>query len=465
MSVNPGDAPVFGAVFGSDVMRAIMEERAYLSRMLDVEAALARAQSRLGLIPPEAAQAITEAADIGRLDMQALAAATGNMGFPTVGLVKQLSALAGPEAGRWTHWGATTQDILDTALVLQLREAIALFATDLDALIASLAHLARAHRDTVMPGRTHAQQALPITFGYKVALWLDPLITTRERLRQLTPRVLKLQFGGAVGTLASLGADGPRVAAELAKELDLPLHAIPWHVARDGIAELGCWCGLLGGTLAKAATDVMWLMQSEVAEAGEPAAPGKGGSSTMPQKRNPIGCEYVIAQARGAITLLPQLLHAMIHEHERGAGPMQLEHLALGQVLLLTHGALSTFAPIAEGLVVDAARMRRNLDAGGGLIMAEAVMMGLAPHLGRGVAHDVVHHACDAAMAEGVPLAEALSREPRIASVLDAAGIARLTDPANYLGAAGAFTDAVLSRAYSVVPDLWIRHDAVGCCL
>ncbi|WP_372617740.1 3-carboxy-cis,cis-muconate cycloisomerase [Falsiroseomonas sp.] len=446
MTVNPADGPVYSAVYGSDAMRAIMGERAYLAGMLAFEAALARAQARLGLIPAEAATAITQAADMDRLDLPALAAATRNMGFPTVGLVKQLSALAGPEAGRWTHWGATTQDVLDTALVLQLREAIALFADDLDRLIAALARLARQHRGTVMAGRTHAQQALPITLGYKVALWLDPLITMRERLGEIRPRVLRVQFGGAVGTLASLGAEGPRVASELAQELGLALPAITWHVARDGIAEFGCWCGLLGGALAKPATDVLWLMQSEVAEASEPAAPGKGGSSTMPQKRNPIGCEYVLAQARAAQALIPQLLGAMAHEHERGAGPMQLEHLALGQILLLTHGALATLLPIAEGLEVDVARMRRNLDAGGGLIMAEAVMMGLAPQLGRGVAHDVVHHACDTAIAHGIGLAEALAREPRVAAVLDAPAIARLTDPAGYLGAAQALTDAVLSR-------------------
>jgi len=446
MTVHPADGPVYGAVFGSDAMRAIMGERAYLARMLEMEAALARAQARLGLIPAEAAKAITGAAQVDRLDMAALAKATASMGFPTVGLVKQLSALAGAEAGRWTHWGATTQDVLDTALVLQLREAIALFATDLDRLIAALGALAQTHRNTVMAGRTHAQQALPITFGYKVALWLDPLITMRERLAQLRPRVLRLQFGGAVGTLASLGADGRRVAAELAKELDLALPAIPWHVARDGIAELGCWCGLLAGALAKPATDVMWLMQSEVGEASEPAAPGKGGSSTMPQKRNPIGCEYVIAQARAAQAQLPALLGAMVHEHERGAGPMQVEQLALGQILLLTHGALTTLLPIAEGLEVDAARMRRNLNAGGGLIMSEAVMMGLAPSLGRGTAHEVIHHACDVALGEGVTLAVALSRDPRVTAALDTQGIARLTDPASYLGAAQDWIDAVLAR-------------------
>jgi 3-carboxy-cis,cis-muconate cycloisomerase len=444
--VNPADGPVQGAVFGSDAMRAILCERAALQRMLDVEAALARAQARLGLIPPEAGAAITSAARVEKLDMPSLARATANMGFPTVGLVQQLSALAGPEAGRWTHWGATTQDILDTALVLQLRDAVALFETDLDTLLGALGRLARTHRDTVMPGRTHAQQALPITFGYKVALWLDPLITMRERLAQLKPRLLRLQFGGAVGTLASLGADGPRVAAALATELDLPLPTITWHVARDGIAEFGCWCGLLGGALGKPATDILWLMQSEIGEAFEPSAPGKGGSSTMPQKRNPMGCEYVIAQARAAHAQIPLLLNAMLHEHERGAGPMQMEQLALGQTLLLIHGALATLLPIAEGLEVNTVRMRQNLEKGGGLIMSEAVMMGLAPKLGRLVAHDVVHHACEVALREGIHLNAALAREDRVSSVLDAAGIAALTEPATYLGAAGPFTDAVLAR-------------------
>jgi 3-carboxy-cis,cis-muconate cycloisomerase len=447
MTVNPADGAVYGAVYGSDEMRAAMGERASLVRMLEVEAALARAQARLGLIPAEAAAVIGAAADVDRLDIPALAAATRNMGFPTVGLVKQLSALAGAEAGRWTHWGATTQDILDTALVLQLRDAVGLFAADLDRLVTALAALARQYRNTVMAGRTHAQQALPVTLGYVAATWLDPVLRMQARLAELRPRLLRVQFGGAVGTLASLGAEGPRVAAALAEELNLGLPDIPWHVARDGVTEFGLWCGLLAGCLAKPATDVLLLMQSEVAEASEPAAPGKGGSSTMPQKRNPIGCEYVIAQARAAGALAPQLLAAMAHEHQRGAGPMQLEHLALGQVALLAHGALTTLLPILEGLEVDAARMRRNLEAGGGLIMAEAVMMGLAPTLGRGTAHEVVHHACAVAMAEGIGLAEALARDAQVMAVLDDVGLARLIDPANYLGATGAFVDAVLARA------------------
>jgi len=446
MPLNPADGAVLGALYGSDAMRAVMGEHAFLSRMLEVEAALARAQARLGLIPAEAATAITAAARVEMLDLPALAKATRNTGYPVLGLVRQLSAAAGAEAGRWTHWGATTQDIMDTALALMLRDAFALLARDLDRTIAGLALQAARHRDLVMAGRTHLQHALPVTFGYKCAVWLAPLLGMRERLDQLRPRVLRVQFGGAAGTLASLGDRGLEVAAELARELDLAEPDLPWHVARDGIAEAVTWCGLLCGVLSKLATDVLLLMQTEVAEVFEPHAPGRGGSSTMPQKRNPISCEYILAQSRGVHALVPQMLAAMANDHERGTGPWQSEVLALPQAFGLTHGALAQALTIAEGMTVDAARMQKNLDSTGGLIVAEAVMMGLAPVLGRDAAHDVVHHACDIALAETVPLAEALARDPKVSERLSAAEIARLTDPANYLGVAGAFVDRVLAR-------------------
>jgi 3-carboxy-cis,cis-muconate cycloisomerase len=446
MTVNPADGPVWGALYGTEAMRAAVGERALLAAMLRVEAALARAQARLGIVPQAAADAITAAADVDQLSLPALAAATRTTGYPVVGLVKQLSALAGPEAGRWTHWGATTQDILDTAQVLVLREALALIAQDLDAVIAALAARARQHRDTVMAGRTHLQHALPTTFGLKCAVWLMPLLASRERIAQLKPRLLRVQFGGAAGTLASLGDQGLEVLRELARELDLAEPEAPWHVARDGFAEAVCVLGILCGALAKMATDVMLLMQTEVAEVAEPHAPGRGGSSTMPQKRNPIACEYVIAQARGVQALVPLVLGAMAADHERATGPWQAEPLAIPQAFLLAHGALSHARSIAEGMVVDAARMGRNLEATGGLIMAEAAMMALAPLLGRGAAHDAVHHACEVALAEGIALAEALARDAAVAAALSPEKVAAVADPASYLGAAGAFVDRVLAK-------------------
>ena len=451
MSVNPADQTVFGALYGTDAMRAVFSEHSYLQRMLDVEAALARAQAKLGIVPAEAAATITAAADAARLDLPALAAATRNTGYPVVGLVRQLSALAGEQAGRWTHWGATTQDIMDTATVLQMRDGLDLIEAELRALCAALAARTAQHRETVMAGRTHLQHALPVTLGYKCAVWLAPLLTMLERLDQLRPRALRLQFGGAAGTLASLGDQGLAVSAALAEELSLPEAEIPWHVARDGLAEAVCWLGLVTGALTKLATDVMLLMQSEVAELSEPHVAGRGGSSTMPQKRNPIACEYTLAQARGVHALVPQMLAAMAQDQERGTGPWQAEALAIGQAFLLTHGALAQARFIAEGMVVDTARMRRNIDATGGLIMSEAVMMGLAPQIGRGEAHHAVNHACDVALATGITLAEALRAEPTLNGRIDDAMIATLTEPAGYLGAAGAFCDRVLARSAVVL--------------
>ena len=297
MPTNPADGPILGTLYGSDAMRAVFDERAYFQRMLDVEAALARVQGRLGIIPADAAEAITRAARIENLRTDELAASARNVGYPVVGLVTGLSRAAG-EAGGWTHWGATTQDIMDTATVLLVREGLALIRTALTAMIAALAMQADRHRHTVMAGRTHLQQALPTTFGLKCAVWTQPLITHVNRLDALRPRVEQVSFAGAAGTLASLGDQGIAVMEGLAAELDLAAPAAPWHVSRDSLAETIAFLGLICGSLAKLATDVILLAQTEVGEVTEPYIPGRGSSSTMPQKRNPIASEYILAAAR-----------------------------------------------------------------------------------------------------------------------------------------------------------------------
>jgi len=449
VAVNPSDSAVLGTLYGSDAMRAVFDERAWFQRMLDVEAALARVQSRLGVIPAEAGAAITAAARVENLDTAEMAASVRNVGYPVVGVVKGLSRAAGNAAG-WTHWGATTQDIMDSATALQLREAFALVRADLLRLMAALAGQAEKYRGTVMAGRTHLQHALPVTFGLKCAAWLQPFPAHVARLDQLRPRVELAQFGGAAGTLASLGARGIEVMEGLAGELGLGSPPAPWHVARDGFAEAVGFMGLLCGSLAKIATDVILLAQTEVGEVSEPYVAGRGGSSTMPQKRNPIASEYVLASARMVQALVPVMQGAMAQDHERATGPWQAELLALPQAFVLAHGALRRTVEIAEGMVVDAARMRRNLDATGGLIVAEAVMMGLAPHLGREAAHHAVKHGCDRALAEGMSLADALMAEPEVTARLDRAAIDALTDPAAYLGSADAFISRVLEHAGNV---------------
>ena len=446
MPVNPADSPILGTLYGSDAMRALFDETAYFQRMLDVEAALARVQGRMGLIPAEAAAAIVAAATVDNLRSEELAASARNVGYPVVGLVSGLSKAAG-SAGGWTHWGATTQDIMDTATVLQVRDGLDLIEAELRAILRALAAQADRHRDTVMAGRTHLQQALPVTFGLKCATWAMPFIAHQERLAQLRPRVLAVEFGGAAGTLASLGSDGVAVIEALAAELNLAAPLAPWHVCRDGLAEVVGFLGLVSGTLAKFATDIILLAQTEVGEVAEPYVAGRGASSTMPQKRNPIASEYILAAARTVHGLVPVMLGAMAQDHERATGPWQAEALVLPQCFVLTHGALKHARAIAEGMIVDAARMRRNLDITHGLIVSEAVMMGLAPVLGRGEAHHVVKHACDVALAESIPLADALARDPMVTARLDRAAIETMINPANYLGSAGAFIDRVVAAA------------------
>ena len=446
MPINPADSPILGTLYGSDAMRAVFDESAYFQRMLDVEAALARVQGRLGIIPPDAADAIAAAAKIENLRTEELAASARNVGYPVVGLVAGLSRAAG-EAGAWTHWGATTQDIMDTATVLQVREALTLTDAELAAVVAALVRQAGRHRRTIMAGRTHLQQALPVSFGLKCAIWAQPFLAHRQRLVQLRPRVEQVEFAGAAGTLASLQDQGIAVMEGLAAELGLAASAAPWHVCRDALAETVGLLGLICGSLAKIATDIILLAQTEVGEVAEPYVAGRGQSSTMPQKRNPIASEYILAASRTVQALVPAMLGAMAQDHERATGPWQAEALVLPQAFVLTHGALLHTRAIAEGMVVDAERMRANLDITHGLIVSEAVMMGLAPHTGREEAHHIVKRACDVALAEKIPLADALARDPAVTARFDGAAIARLIDPARYLGSADAFIDRVTARA------------------
>ena len=444
MPVNPADGPILGTLYGSDAMRAVFDERAYFQRMLDVEAALARVQAHLGIIPGDAAASIESAAHVENLRTEELAASARNVGYPVVGLVAGLSRAAG-NAGAWTHWGATTQDIMDTATVLQARDGLALVRAELLALAHAFAARAHTHRHTVMAGRTHLQQALPTSFGLKCAVWAQPFAGHVQRLDQLRPRLEQVEFGGAAGTLASLGDQGIAVMEGLAAELGLGAPAAPWHVCREALAETVAFLGIVCGSLAKFATDIILLAQTEVGEVAEPYVAGRGASSTMPQKRNPIASEYILAAARTVQALVPVMLGAMAQDHERATGSWQGEALALPQAFVLTHGALLHARAIAEGMAVDPARMRQNLELTHGLIVAEAVMMGLAPALGRGEAHHVVKHACDVALADQIGLAEALARDPAVTAKLDRAAIERLTDPAGYLGSTNVFIDRVLA--------------------
>jgi len=440
------DSPVFGNFFGTQAMREVWSDENRTRKYLEIEAALARVQARLGIIPQEAADEIVKHCRLERIDMAKLAAQTQRIGYPVLPVVQQIVENCAGGLGEWCHWGATTQDITDTAAVLQMREAFALIEAELQTLSASLAGLARRYRDTPMAGRSNLQQAVPITFGYKMAAILAGVERNRERLRQLKPRVLMGEFAGAAGTLASLEKGALETQEGLMKELGLGQPPIAWHTMRDTVAEVGAFLGLVSATLGKIAMDVKLLMQTEVAEVYEPFAHGRGSSSTMPQKRNPISCLYIHACAGVVRQHAAALLDAMVADHERSTGPWEIEWIVLPEAFVLTAGALRQANFVLAGLEVDAQRMRENLDLTHGLIVSEAVMMGLAPHLGREHAHDLVYDICREAIRQERPLLELLAENGEITKHVDRAQLAGLCDPANYLGLSGVMVDRVLGR-------------------
>lgn len=440
------DSLLFRDAFGTPEMREVFSDLALISRYVEVEIALARAEAACGVIPADAADEIARRCDVAALDFELLRKETDNVGYPILPLVHQLVKQCG-EAGRYLHWGATTQDIMDTAVVLQMREGLRMIEQDIAALRGILADVARAHRDTPMAGRTHLQQALPVTFGYKVAVWLSMFDRHAERLAQLKPRVEVGQFAGAAGTLASLGDKGLAVQAALCNELGLAVPAATWHVARDGFAETINFLALVTGTLGKIALDVMIMASTEFAEVYEPFVTGRGASSTMPQKRNPISSELMLAAAKGVRQHAGLMLDAMVQDLERATGPWHAEWMAIPESFVLTAGALHQAKFALGGLIVDKDRMAQNLYVSKGLIVAEAVMMQMAPLIGRQQAHDIVYAACHNISERGGSLCDALAGDPEIARHFDRAALERMTDPADYLGLAPMMVDRVLERS------------------
>jgi 3-carboxy-cis,cis-muconate cycloisomerase len=441
------DSAVFRDIFSTEAMRGVFSDETRVQKYLDFEAALARAQARLGIIPKEAAEEICRHCNATEIDFAKLKTQTERIGYPVLPVVQQLVGLCRDGLGEWCHWGATTQDITDSATVLQIREALLLIERHLDGIAGALAALARKYRDTPMAGRSNLQQAVPITFGYKMATLLAAFARHKQRLNELRPRILVGEFGGAAGTLSSLGGRGLATQSELMKELKLGMPAIAWHTVRDCIAEVGCFLGLVTGTCGKIALDVKLLMQTEVEEVYEPFHEGRGSSSTMPQKRNPISSVYVTALTAVVRQQVAALLDAMVEDHERATGPWEIEWLVLPEIFCLTAGALAQTEFVLKGLQVDEKKMRANLDLTKGLIVSEAVMMGLGPYLGRQYAHDLVYDICRKVVATGRPLVELLAENAEIAKHLDRPALEKLCDPANYLGEAGAMVDRVLTMS------------------
>lgn len=439
------DSKIFAPLFHSEAMQSLFNDDARVKAFLDTEAALARAQAKLGLIPEEAARNIDKAAESVSIDMDRLAHDTGNVGYPILGLVRQLSEAAG-DSGGYVHWGATTQDIMDTASVLQVRNGLKLIDSDLERVEKALLVLISEHRDTVMAGRTHLQHALPITFGYKAAIWLDSIRRARTRLNEMKCRVLNAQLWGAAGTLASIGNNAEKLTSAIANELDLFTPIAPWHAARDGFAEVGCNLALMTGSLSKIAFDIMIMCMDEISETAEPFVKDRGASSTMPQKRNPISCEVIRGCNLGVTKAAALLMDAQEADFERATGPWHAEWIALPQVFVLSHCALSQAVFLLDGLEVFPDKMAQNLDISKGLIVAESAMMALAPHVGRQAAHDIVYEACREAQAEDASLYDTLLKRNEVTRYMDKATLKTVLSPESYLGLSQHIVDKILAN-------------------
>jgi 3-carboxy-cis,cis-muconate cycloisomerase len=441
-------SPLLAPMLSSAAMRAICDDAAFLQHMLDFEAALARAEAAAGVIPAGAAASIARACKADVYDLGALAEAapkSGNLAIPMVKALTAEVAKTDTEAARYVHWGATSQDVIDTATMLTLRAAIDALLGDLARAITGFARLARQHRDTAMVARSWLQHALPMPFGLKIAEYASALHRSRARLQQLRSEGLALQFGGAAGTLAALGDKGLLVAEKLAQELKLTLPEAPWHTHRDRIAEAAAVFAILTGSCGKIARDVSLMMQTDVAEAFEPSGEGRGGSSTMPHKRNPVAAATILAAATMAPNLAATIFAAQVQDHERSAGPWHAEWPTLPMLQLVTSGALAATVEIAEGLEVDVSRMRINLDATHGLIMAEAVTFALAEKIGKSEAHHLMEVASKKAVADKKDLRDVLASDPQVAAHLDAERLAKLFEPMAYQGVAQALIDRLLA--------------------
>lgn len=450
MNAHVSDSRFLRDLFATDELRAVFSDTAQLQRWLDFEAALARAEAAEGLVPPEAAAEITRKARGELIDLDALREGVNFTGHPLISLVRQLAALCEGEAGRYVHWGATTQDVTDTGLMLQARAGHEIILRDLADLARVLAEVARRERDTLQAGRTHGQHATPITFGFKVAVWLDEVLRHIERLEQAGPRCLVGEFAGASTTLASIGDDPGRALAvqrRLMAGLGLGVPTIGWHAARDRFAELGTLWAMVAGTMGKMAHEVILLQKSEVMELEEPHHHGKVGSSTMPHKRNPMGCEGIMALSRLARSLAPALLESdAAAEHERDWAAVHTEWSALPEIAIATGAAVAQTREVMRNLIVYRDRMAENVDALHGLILSEAVMLALGEHVGRQEAHDIVYEAAMSAFEARRPLKELLLADARVTAHLSAAQIDALLRPEKYTGLAGVFVDRVVAQ-------------------
>lgn len=435
-------------------IRALYKQESRWQSWLDVEVALARAQAELGIIPAEAVNPIAKAARLELMDRARIDEGFRRTGHTLVPLVWELARVVGEPHGGWVHWGATTQNITQTGDLLVLRQAHRIFLTQIGDVLAAMADLAERGADMALPGRTHGQHAVPATFGYKVAAWIDEILRHLERLEQAAPRLFVAMLGGGAGTFASLGRQGPLVQASIGRHLGFGTMTVPSRALGDHLAENVCVLGLLAATCAKIGREVYTLMKTEFGEVEEPVPRGTVGSSTMPQKRNPKLCQDIIALAAEVRTQVPLALEAMQTEHEADRTTTLMMDAAESRAAIATGDLLARLGEVMRGLKLDPVRMRRNLDLGGGLIMAEAIMLELGTTLGRQQAHDVVYDAAQSAFVEGKGFSDVLAADARVTRHLDKATIQKLLDPVAYTGLCTDMAQEGVARARTAVARL-----------
>ncbi|MDQ0272360.1 adenylosuccinate lyase [Cytobacillus purgationiresistens] len=446
MASHPIDSELFRDQFGTEEMRQVFSDASIIQKWLNVEAALAVAQAELNIIPESAAEEICKKASVEMLDFTVIREGMKASSHPLITVIKSLEELCEEDASRYIHWGATTQDIIDTGLVLQIKEAREQLLKQTNVILDTLLSLAQQYKNTLMPGRTHGQHALPITFGYKVAIWVDEIGRHISRLEESEQRILTGQFGGAAGTLASLEDMAFPVQEKMLASLGLQSPTITWHVARDNFAEFAMNIGMIAATLEKISNEIINMQRTELAELEEGFVDGKVGSSTMPHKRNPMICEYVVGICKVARKQVALALDCMVQEHERDMALWQVEWAYIPEICILTSGALAQMQTVIEGLIVNEANMRKNVGITRGLIVSEKVMLGLAQYVGRQKAHDLVYHVSMRAFEKDKSLEEVLLSYPEILRHMSKEEVLSLIQPENYLGQCISFVDRVAKK-------------------
>lgn len=446
------DSELFKDQFGTQEMRKIFSDESILQKWLDVEAALAQAEAEIGLIPKTAAEEIKRKAQVENMDFTTIRKEMKATAHPLVPVIRALESICDGDAGGYVHWGATTQDITDTALILQIKEAREILLKQLQLILKLTLNLAKKYRNTIMPGRTHGQHALPITFGYKVAIWADEIGRHMVRLKELKRR-LTGQFGGAAGTLASLDKHGLEVQERMMRILGLEVPTTTWHVARDNLAEFAMVVGMVAATIGKIANEIINLQRTEIGEVEEGFTMGKVGSSTMPHKRNPMICENIVGLSRIVRQQTVLALECMVQEHERDMGLWQVEWLYLPEICILTSSSLAQMQRVLQDLIVHEEKMKHNVNLTKGLIVSENVMLGLAKHVGRQAAHDLVYRSSMKAFEKGSSLVESLLSDPEVMSHMSESEVIKLVQPENYVGISSQFVDRVLKKWRSFLPN------------